>query len=158
MLCACGHRVAIAAVLMRVWMGRKWRVNGDTAGMRVVPRPFLPASGEPNADPGTAKATAWCAYHHGFCRMLIWLSEDLGIVLTCCRTFDCKIYEVFKKIDDLDLNCWDFFKFLFGLSSSNWQILPPVSRSCSSFRQWPISWWMLFVFISLELLESFPPL
>lgn len=38
-------------------MGRKWRVNGDTAGMRVVPLSFLPASGEPNTDPGTAKET-----------------------------------------------------------------------------------------------------
>lgn len=32
-------------------------MNGDTAGMRVVPLPFLPVSGEPNTDPGTAKAT-----------------------------------------------------------------------------------------------------
>lgn len=38
-------------------MGRKCRVNGDTAGMRVVPLPSLPASGQPNTDPGTAKAT-----------------------------------------------------------------------------------------------------
>lgn len=56
-------------------MDRKCRVNGDTAGMRVVPLPSLPASVQPNTDPGTARR----AYHHGFGRTRIYFSEELGV-------------------------------------------------------------------------------
>lgn len=54
-LCARSRHAGKAAVPVRVWMGRKWRVSEDTAGRRVFPPPVpsLPPLTPPSLRPSS---------------------------------------------------------------------------------------------------------
>lgn len=116
-LCACSHHAALASVPVRVWMGRKWGVSGDTAGRRVFSLPLFvstakcwPRSTEQPRPPTNGLVCSiyvlWPSnkwrIHHLYkisltCWTVIWMSN-------CC----CYVYAALNRTTILTLSCYIF--------------------------------------------------